>query len=139
MYVKSKTKIKALPVSNFDIAGYNIPEDVIYYDKALDNYPELREMILDHELYHAIHKDKIWRHIYVDIRDIAIMFRYDFFRYNIVEEHVKIKDKQFILLYYYQIFGIIRIVFQFPISLMGFIYNTGRYVWIKVKEPRKTK
>jgi hypothetical protein len=79
----TKLKIKSAefcPINS--TASYYAPSNTIVYDKNLDIFPQLKQIVLEHEKKHAAHPYNIFAHIYRDFIDYPrIYFRKDFFRF----------------------------------------------------------
>ena len=50
-------------------AYYDILQDKIYYDSTLDNFPLLKECVINHEKDHQRKPLNLFWHVYIDVRD----------------------------------------------------------------------
>lgn len=100
-------------------AGYNPSTNEIHYDKRLDNYPALKEKIIAHEIKHSENPDNPFHHIWLDIQDVTLFARYDFYKYYLEYDRPKYKFKQFWCMIIYQLYGLIHFIFTMPFMLIA--------------------
>jgi len=117
---------KAVKVFNLSgsFAGYDIRSGKIYYDKRLDKYPELKQLILIHEYMHKMYKDNYLFHVAHDIIDMRLFMRRDFIDYFVLEKDLpKLPTTDLIGMLGYTLFNSIRGVLSLPFLIIGFVVN----------------
>lgn len=104
--------MKIVPVFNLTnaIAGYDIYEDTVYYDRRLDHYPMLKEKVIAHEQYHAQNRLNLWKHLWNDVVGIGLLFDKEFVDYFVYEKDLKKQEYKWMLIWY----GVLHI----PISII---------------------
>lgn len=118
---KEEIPIESILVPGIEMAGYSIIENKIYYDKRLDNYPELKQIVLTHEKKHAYHKTETGYHLYLDLSNLTIFFRKDLIEFILGKDLPRPTNKQKTTLIIYQIFQLFLGVLSIPFYLIGLI------------------
>lgn len=131
------TKARLFPTDNF--AFYSPSAHEIYYDELLDEFPELKERLLAHELEHAEHEHNMARHMLIEIRDyIKFSFDREIHEYKMrrAEMYSRMKPKGFwewTGMALYHSFMVVFTTLLLPVVLMVHIYY--KYQKVKKDEP----
>lgn len=64
---------RIIELDNIGGGGYLPKHHVIFIDKKLRNYPNLRKEIINHELEHSKHGYNVWEHIKIDRKYMEIL------------------------------------------------------------------
>ena len=128
--MRKKLRIKSVEACGINMGAYRYEDNTIFYDKRLDHYPKLKKKVLDHEVYHAKHRDSLLSHMYIDMKDIffPVTGGYEFYKYYYLESDLPKKKNIRRLTYYYMIFDFFRGLFGVPIFIVSFTTHSIVYI-----------
>jgi len=129
-------EIIRMPDNGEYIAGYDVAKDRISYNERLDLYPELKSLMLNHEINHRRHRYNLFYHVYLDIKDMKDYLRRDFYEYWILQlDRPPLSKSDKWVHFGYLIFSLVRPVICAPFVLLSLIINFTRdYFKTKVKK-----
>lgn len=117
-------KIIEIPQAINYMGGYSFQHDEIYYDERLNHFPALKETVINHEMKHRENKDKIFYHIFLELKEMPLWLREDMYHYYWKNEYCpKLTFKQKIIYLVSDSFMLIRFFLQ------GGFMGIGICIW----------